>query len=309
MQPGALLDRPRLGFHRLTKPKPAVLLANSTRLHRDGAIASKAAHDPDAVFYARLLRDFGATYTGRERVKAQESHATRSWPATGPEPPESQDRGMTRAGQIRALEEAETQECESVVNTPAEARRIVGRTGQASQGRGQSSRSARENRSYPILALGFWSKNDGSRNDFEHLQKRFRRRWKSFLAQKGADPASASTIDCQVDKIESSALFTYGASLIMPSCRFWTRSKPAPVHTLRLCYRITSTADRKFACSVDFLRNDDDIPELTTFLNKSATGDTAPKRMSRRIVSKAVFIMRVSLFAEPQKARIFMNIV
>ena len=41
-----------------------------TRLHRDGAIASKAALDPDAVFYARLLRDFGATYTGRERVKA-----------------------------------------------------------------------------------------------------------------------------------------------------------------------------------------------------------------------------------------------
>ncbi len=37
------------------------------RLHRDGAIASKAAHDPDAVFYARLLRDFGATYIGSRR--------------------------------------------------------------------------------------------------------------------------------------------------------------------------------------------------------------------------------------------------
>ena len=35
------------------------------RLHRDGAIASKNARDPDAVFYARLLRDFGATCTGR----------------------------------------------------------------------------------------------------------------------------------------------------------------------------------------------------------------------------------------------------
>ena len=46
------------------------IAAELARLHRDGAIASKSAHDPDAVFYARLLRDFGATYTGRERVKA-----------------------------------------------------------------------------------------------------------------------------------------------------------------------------------------------------------------------------------------------
>ena len=46
------------------------IAAQLDRLHRDGAIASKSAHDPDAVFYARLLRDFGATYTGRERVKA-----------------------------------------------------------------------------------------------------------------------------------------------------------------------------------------------------------------------------------------------
>ena len=42
------------------------IAAELARLHRDGAIASKSAHDPDAVFYARLLRDFGATYTGRE---------------------------------------------------------------------------------------------------------------------------------------------------------------------------------------------------------------------------------------------------
>jgi hypothetical protein len=42
------------------------IAAELDRLHRDGAIASKSAHDLDAVFYARLLRDFGATYTGRE---------------------------------------------------------------------------------------------------------------------------------------------------------------------------------------------------------------------------------------------------
>ena len=41
------------------------IAAELDRLHRDGAIASKAALDPDAVFYARLLRDFGATCTGR----------------------------------------------------------------------------------------------------------------------------------------------------------------------------------------------------------------------------------------------------
>ena len=39
------------------------------RLHRDGAIASKAAHDPDAVFYAKLLRDFGAIYIGSRRSR------------------------------------------------------------------------------------------------------------------------------------------------------------------------------------------------------------------------------------------------
>ena len=42
------------------------IAAELARLHRDGAIASKSAHDLDAVFYARLLRDFGAAYTGRE---------------------------------------------------------------------------------------------------------------------------------------------------------------------------------------------------------------------------------------------------
>jgi hypothetical protein len=34
------------------------------RLHQDGAIANKSVRDPDARFYANLLRDFGATYTG-----------------------------------------------------------------------------------------------------------------------------------------------------------------------------------------------------------------------------------------------------
>jgi hypothetical protein len=34
------------------------------RLHRDGAVASQA----DASFYAHLLRDFGATYTGPKRA-------------------------------------------------------------------------------------------------------------------------------------------------------------------------------------------------------------------------------------------------
>ena len=39
------------------------------RLHRDGAIASKSAHDLDAVFYAKLLRDFGAIYIGSRRSR------------------------------------------------------------------------------------------------------------------------------------------------------------------------------------------------------------------------------------------------
>ena len=43
------------------------IAAELNRLHRDGAIASKSAHDPDAVFYAKLLRDFGAIYIGSRR--------------------------------------------------------------------------------------------------------------------------------------------------------------------------------------------------------------------------------------------------
>jgi hypothetical protein len=35
------------------------------RLHQDGAIRKKSAEDPDASFYANLLRDFGAIYIGR----------------------------------------------------------------------------------------------------------------------------------------------------------------------------------------------------------------------------------------------------
>ena len=46
------------------------IAAELARLHRDGAIASKSAHDPDAVFYARLLRDFGATYIGSRRSQS-----------------------------------------------------------------------------------------------------------------------------------------------------------------------------------------------------------------------------------------------
>jgi hypothetical protein len=41
------------------------IAAELNRLHRHGAIASKSAQDTDAAFYARLLRDFGATYIGR----------------------------------------------------------------------------------------------------------------------------------------------------------------------------------------------------------------------------------------------------
>jgi hypothetical protein len=36
------------------------IAAELVRLHRDGAVASQA----DAMFYAHLLCDFGATYTG-----------------------------------------------------------------------------------------------------------------------------------------------------------------------------------------------------------------------------------------------------
>jgi hypothetical protein len=40
------------------------IAAELERLHQDGAIANKSVRDPDARFYANLLRDFGATYTG-----------------------------------------------------------------------------------------------------------------------------------------------------------------------------------------------------------------------------------------------------
>ena len=42
MQPGALLDHPRLSFHRLTKAKPAVLLANSTACTGTARLPAKA---------------------------------------------------------------------------------------------------------------------------------------------------------------------------------------------------------------------------------------------------------------------------
>jgi hypothetical protein len=110
------------------------IAAELARLHRDGAIASKSAHDLDAIFYARLLRDFGATYTGRERVKARcDALLARHSPQ---KPPESPDRGMTRAGQIRALQEAESQRARIRLSThPLQARRIAGEFSQASQDR------------------------------------------------------------------------------------------------------------------------------------------------------------------------------
>ena len=49
------------------------IAAQLDRLHRDGAIASKSAHDPDAVFYAKLLRDFGAIYIGSRRSRQRSS--------------------------------------------------------------------------------------------------------------------------------------------------------------------------------------------------------------------------------------------
>jgi hypothetical protein len=45
------------------------IAAELDRLHRDGAIASKSAQDPDAVFYAKLLRDFRASYIGSRRSR------------------------------------------------------------------------------------------------------------------------------------------------------------------------------------------------------------------------------------------------
>jgi hypothetical protein len=40
------------------------IAAELERLQRDGAIANKSVRDRDACFYANVLRDFGATYTG-----------------------------------------------------------------------------------------------------------------------------------------------------------------------------------------------------------------------------------------------------
>ena len=45
------------------------IAADLERLHQDGAIANKSVRDPDARFYANLLRDFGATYTGPRSIK------------------------------------------------------------------------------------------------------------------------------------------------------------------------------------------------------------------------------------------------
>jgi hypothetical protein len=45
------------------------IAAELDRLHRDGAIATKSADDPEAVFYATLLRDFGGTYISRKETR------------------------------------------------------------------------------------------------------------------------------------------------------------------------------------------------------------------------------------------------
>jgi hypothetical protein len=45
------------------------IAAELERLHRDGAIANKSVRDRDACFYAKVLRDFGATYTGSGSTK------------------------------------------------------------------------------------------------------------------------------------------------------------------------------------------------------------------------------------------------
>ena len=69
------------------------------RLHKDGAIASQA----DAMFYARLLCDFGATYLGT--VEA----ASRRTPDQSPYVPTAMQlvrvpRGLTREGRRRFLQ-------------------------------------------------------------------------------------------------------------------------------------------------------------------------------------------------------------
>jgi len=42
------------------------IAAELDRLHRDGAIRTRSIDDPEAVFYATLLRDFGGTYISRK---------------------------------------------------------------------------------------------------------------------------------------------------------------------------------------------------------------------------------------------------
>jgi hypothetical protein len=76
------------------------IAAGLVRLHKDGAIASQA----DAMFYARLLRDFGATYLGP--VEA----ASRRTPDQSPYVPTAMQfvrvpRGLTREGRQRFLQE------------------------------------------------------------------------------------------------------------------------------------------------------------------------------------------------------------
>ena len=51
------------------KSKPAASLPNSPACTGTARLPVKAAHDLDAVFYARLLRDFGATYLGSRRSR------------------------------------------------------------------------------------------------------------------------------------------------------------------------------------------------------------------------------------------------
>jgi hypothetical protein len=76
------------------------IAAGLVLLHKDGAVASQA----DAMFYARLLCDFGATYLGT--VEA----ASRRTPDQSPYVPTKQQlvrvsRGFTREGRQRFLQE------------------------------------------------------------------------------------------------------------------------------------------------------------------------------------------------------------
>ena len=73
------------------------IAAELVRLHKDGAIASQA----DAMFYARLLCDFGAAYTGPVSSVPQD--------ASGPYVPTAMQlvrvpRGLTREERQRSLQ-------------------------------------------------------------------------------------------------------------------------------------------------------------------------------------------------------------